>query len=125
MLTGKGPAWGDLEETSADASFFNTSIDRLFPPSRSPAIRVVSATVRTGSPATGVSAPFSSTWGGRCGEKIRSLTLSFTFTIISMTLGVGGYAEAGAGAGAAAAACGDEATGVSGSDISSPKGEWA
>ena len=53
-------------------------------------MRVVSATVKTARPGTGVSAPFSSTWGARYGEKIRSLTLSLTFTMVSMTFGVGG-----------------------------------
>src|SRR5512135_3689238 len=85
----------------------------LLPPRRSVAMGAVSSGMRRGRLGmdTGVSLLVSSTWGGRPGERIRSLTPLAKLSMVEMTTGVGTTGRAGAaetaGDGAAAAAtCG-------------------
>src|SRR5271154_4838509 len=85
---------------SQDPSSLSLSNASLFPPIRSTAIRAVSSGFNT--PMPGIfnctSSPFTSTWGARPGEKIKSLIFGAARNIVAMMTGVDtGATDAAAG----------------------------
>src|SRR5215469_4720900 len=89
-LTRNRASPGKPYEMSHDPCSRSVLIACLLLPIRSAAIRRVSSAVRVVTPATCtlVNCPYTSTWGGRPGEKIRSLTLSDARSIAANKPGV-------------------------------------